>query len=200
MSLGTERPQVYRKYHLVPFGDYFPQWGFVSWIMRALDIPMSAFSRGEPYQDPMSVSGEHIAVNICYEDAFGEEIIRQLPKATILANFTNDAWWGESLASEQHFQMAQMRAQETGRYMLRATNTGVTAIIDERGFVVAQAPKFIATVLEGQARGFTGATPYVLWANWPFLALCTVALFLLPLRSHFGKRATKRHARDSKLA
>jgi apolipoprotein N-acyltransferase len=200
ISLGTEQPQVYRKYHLVPFGDYFPQWGFISWIMGALDIPMSAFSRGEAYQEPMSVGGEQIAVNICYEDAFGEEIVRQLPKATMLANFTNDAWWGESLASDQHFQMAQLRAQETGRYMLRATNTGVTAIIDQRGRVIAQAPQFTETVLEGQARGFTGATPYVWWANWPFLALCVVPLVVLPLRSYLGKRALKRHTDDGKLA
>jgi apolipoprotein N-acyltransferase len=176
MSFGANPTRAYRKVHLVPFGDYFPRWGFISWIMNALDIPMSDFSRGETYQQPMSVAGQHVAVNICYEDVFGEEIIRQLPKATLLANFTNDAWWGDSIASLQHTQMSQMRSLETGRYMLRATNTGVTAIIDQRGRIHASAPQFVVTALHGVAQGFTGATPYVRWGNWPFLSLAIAGL------------------------
>lgn len=176
MSLGTQPTQTYRKYHLVPFGDYFPHWGLLTWIMNTLKIPMSDFSRGEPYQRPLEVAGQKIAVNICYEDAFGEEIIRQLPAATLLANFTNDAWWGESIASEQHLQMAQMRSQETGRTMLRATNTGVSAIIDARGRVVRRSPQFVTEVLEGQAQGRSGSTPYIMGGNWPFLALAFAAL------------------------
>jgi apolipoprotein N-acyltransferase len=172
ISLGSHPPQTYRKYHLVPFGDYFPHWGVLNWIMSALDIPMSDFARGDPYQPPMAANGQRIAVDICYEDAFGEEIIRPLPEATMLANFTNDAWWGESWASDQHLQIAQMRAQETGRYMLRATNTGVTAIIDELGHITAVAPQHMEATLEGTAQGFTGSTPYVVWGNWPVLAIC----------------------------
>jgi apolipoprotein N-acyltransferase len=160
----------------VPFGDYFPHWGFLNWIMSALDIPMSDFSRGDPYQRPIGVAGQRIAVNICYEDVFGEEIIRQLPEATLLANFTNDAWWGNSIASDQHLQMAQMRAQETGRYMLRATNTGVTAIIDQRGRMVVAAPKFVTIILDGKAQGYGGSTPYIRCGNWPFLAVSALAL------------------------
>ena len=178
MSLGDHPTQTYRKHHLVPFGDYFPQWTFVSWVMNALHIPMSSFSRGDADQRPMEVAGQHVAVNICYEDVFGEEIIRQLPRATLLANFTNDAWWGESVASEQHLQMSQMRAQETGRYMLRATNTGVTAIIDQRGRVVAAAPQFVTTALDGTVQGFTGSTPYVRWGNRVVLGLIAVMLAL----------------------
>jgi apolipoprotein N-acyltransferase len=176
ISLGTHPRQSYRKHHLVPFGDYVPQWTFVTWVMDAIDIPMSSFSRGEAYQKPLEVAGQRVAVNICYEDVFGEEIIRQLPAATMLANFTNDAWWGDSAASEQHLQMAQTRAQETGRYMLRATNTGVTAIIDERGRVLEQAPEFVTTLVNGTARGFSGSTPYVRWGNWPVLALLALIL------------------------
>jgi len=172
ISLGMHPQQTYRKYHLVPFGDYFPHWVVLSWIMTALDIPMSDFARGDPYQQPMAVNGQRVAVNICYEDVFGEEIIRQLPQATMLANFTNDAWWGESWASDQHVQIAQMRAQETGRYMLRATNTGVTAIIDERGRIASSAPQHTVTILEGHAQGFSGSTPYVKWANWPVVVFC----------------------------
>ncbi len=178
MSIGTHPVQTYRKYHLVPFGDYFPHWGFLSWIMNTLQIPMSDFSRGDPYQRPLEVAGEKVAVNICYEDVFGEEIIRQLPEATLLANFTNDAWWGDSIASDQHLQMSQMRSQETGRTMLRATNTGVTAIIDERGRVVRRIPQFATAVLEGSAQGRTGSTPYILWGNWPFLGLAVGSLLV----------------------
>jgi apolipoprotein N-acyltransferase len=176
ISLGTHPSQTYRKYHLVPFGDYFPHWGVLTWIMSALDIPMSDFGRGDAVQQPMAANGQRVAVNICYEDVFGEEIIRQLPQATMLANFTNDAWWGESWASDQHVQIAQMRAQETGRYMLRATNTGVTAIIDERGHITTAAPQHVTTTLEGVAQGFSGSTPYVIWANWPVLAFCFAVL------------------------
>jgi apolipoprotein N-acyltransferase len=176
ISLGSSPRQSYRKHHLVPFGDYFPQWAFITWVMNAMDIPMSSFSRGEAVQKPIEAAGQRVAVNICYEDVFGEEIIRQLPSATLLANFTNDAWWGDSAASEQHLQMAQMRSQETGRYMLRATNTGVTAIIDQRGRVVESAPEFVTTVVHGQVQGYSGSTPYVRWGNWPVLALLAVML------------------------
>ena len=180
MSYGSSPTQLYRKYHLVPFGDYFPRWFFITWVMNALQIPMSDFSRGEPFQKPLAAAGQRVAVNICYEDVFGEEIIRQLPEATLLANFTNDAWWGDSIASAQHLQMSQMRAQETGRYMLRATNTGVTAIIDERGRIREQAPEFVSISVQGTVQGFSGSTPFVSWGNWAFLliagAMVTVSL------------------------
>ena len=188
MNFGTRPTQVYRKYHLVPFGDYFPHWGFITWIMHTLQIPMSDFGRGEPYQRPLDVAGQRVAVNICYEDVFGEEIIRQLPEATLLANFTNDAWWGKSSASDQHLQMAQTRSQESGRYMLRATNTGVTAIIDDRGRVVGRVPQFVVAVLEGRAQGRTGSTPYILWGNWAFLAIVAASLLAPPLIVRFRER------------
>jgi apolipoprotein N-acyltransferase len=178
MSYGTAPAQVYRKHHLVPFGDYFPLRPVLGWIMNLLHIPMSDFSHGDAVQEPILAAGLRIAVNICYEDAFGEEIIRQLPQATILANFTNDAWWGDSIASKQHLQIAQMRALETGRAMLRATNTGVSAIIDPKGRIAATAPEFTTTVVSGEVRGYEGATPYVRWGNYGFIAL-SVALILL---------------------
>ncbi|HWQ39285.1 MAG TPA: apolipoprotein N-acyltransferase [Burkholderiales bacterium] len=171
ISVGISPAQTYRKVHLVPFGDYFPLTGLFGWFMNLLQIPMSDFSRGSPDQAPLAVGGQKVAANICYEDVFGEEIIRQLPQATLLANFTNDAWWGRSLGSKQHLQIAQMRSAETGRFMVRATNTGVTAIIDPRGRIVKAAPEFEVAVLEGEVRGYTGATPYVRWGN---------ALALLP--------------------
>ncbi len=177
-SLGTSAVQVYRKHHLVPFGDYLPYRPLLGFITAVLHLPMSDFTHGTLDQRPLQVGGQSVAVNICYEDAFGEEIISQLPQATLLANFTNDAWWGDSLAPEQHLQLAQMRSLETGRYLLRATNTGVSAIIDEKGRVVSRAPKFTAAVLSGHAQGFSGSTPYVRWGNLACALLIAVLLAL----------------------
>ena len=188
MSFGSAPTQVYRKHHLVPFGDYFPLRSVLGWIMNLLHIPMSDFSRGEPVQRPMQVAGQRIAVNICYEDVFGEEIIRQLPEATMLANFTNDAWWGKSVASQQHLQISQMRAIEAGRPMLRATNTGVTAIIDPKGRVVASAPEFTTTTVTGEIHGYQGATPYVRLGNWAFLAAVALMIALPLAAQRFSQR------------
>jgi apolipoprotein N-acyltransferase len=109
----------------------------------------------------MELSGQKVAVNICYEDAFGREVIRQLPEATILVNVSNTAWFGRSLAQPQHLQIARMRALETGRPMLRATNTGMTAVIDPRGRVVAVTDPFSEAVLRTQVQGYEGLTPFV---------------------------------------
>jgi apolipoprotein N-acyltransferase len=190
ISLGTSPSQTYRKVHLVPFGDFFPMRWALGWLLNLLDIPMSDFSRGATDQKPISVAGQKIAVNICYEDVFGEEIIRQLPEATILANFTNDAWWGRSLASRQHLQMSQMRSLETGRPMLRATNTGVTAIIDHRGRVQNIAPEFETTVINAEVFGYTGTTPYIRWGNYAFLliALAMIAASVIVSRRTARKR------------
>ena len=188
MSIGTQQRQTYRKHHLVPFGDYFPLRPVLGWIMNLLHIPMSDFSHGAQVQKPIQVAGQKVAVNICYEDVFGEEIIRQLPEATMLANFTNDAWWGDTVASRQHLQISQMRALETGRPMLRATNTGVTAIIDATGRIVASAPEFTTTTLSGQVRGYQGSTPYVVFGNTGFLVLA-LAMILIPLTAARVARA-----------
>ncbi len=178
-SFGSSPMQLYRKSHLVPFGEFLPLRPVFSWVLEFLHIPLSDFSRGAEVQQPMAVAGQHLAVDICYEDVFGEEIIRQLPQATLLANLTNDAWFGHSFGPWQHLQIAQMRALETGRYMLRATNTGVTAIINQHGEVEGLAPVFVATVLEGTVQGFQGATPYVRFGNVPVLVLMLLMLTLV---------------------
>lgn len=170
----SDQARSYAKSHLVPFGEFIPP-GF-GWIISILKIPLSDFSSGGADQKPLRIAGQRVAVNICYEDAFGEEIIRQLPEATLLANVSNVAWFGDSLAPEQHLDMSRMRAIETGRYMLRATNTGVTAIIDQRGAVNARLPNFTAGALEGTVRGYSGATPYVRFGNYPVVLLCIALL------------------------
>jgi len=178
LSLGTAPTQFYRKQHLVPFGEFVPLKPVFGPIVEAMQIPLTDFARGLPTQQPLAVAGQQVAMNICYEDVFGEEIIRQLPQATLLVNVSNDAWFGDSIAPRQHLQISQMRALESGRYMLRATNTGVTAIVNEKGRVMDQAPVFHAAALHGKAQGMSGATPYVRWGNAPFLVLMGGLLLL----------------------
>lgn len=187
LSYGTSPTQTYRKSHLVPFGEFIPLKGVFGWIYRDwLNIPLTDLSRGDVRQKPLHIAGQKVALNICYEDVFGEEIIRQLPEATLLVNTSNDAWYGYSFAAHQHLQMSQTRALETGRMMLRATNTGATAIIDTQGNVVAEAPHFVTTILKGKAQGHEGATPYVRFGNWLAIPFCllTVAFSLLWVRKN----------------
>ena len=168
----------YKKHRLVPFGDYFPSNKLTSHLFDYFDIPMSDFSPGPTRQKPFQVGEEKIGVDICYEDVFGEEIIKQLPEATILANFTNDAWWGNSIGPWQHLQIAQARALESGRDLLRVTNTGITAHINHKGQIIKQADQFNRTILRSEVLGRIGSTPYAIWGNYAILVLCGSILFL----------------------
>src|SRR5258706_2605787 len=172
-SFGSAPTQTYRKHHLVPFGEFIPLKSLIGWVYDSiLHMPLADQARGPRVQEPMNVAGQRVAMDICYEDAFGEEIIRQLPQATLLVNVSNDAWFGDYVAPWQHTQIAQTRALETGRWMLRATNTGITSIIDDRGVVVAHKPPQQAASLSGITQGRSGATPYVRFGNAPVIALC----------------------------
>jgi len=174
VSFGASPTQRYDKSHLVPFGEFVPS--PFAWVMKTLAIPLSDFSRGPTSPKPLELAGQRVAPNICWEDAFGEEIIRQLPQATLLVNVSNVAWFGDSLAPAQHLQISRMRAIETGRTMLRATNTGVTAIIDPRGRVAARLPQFTEGALVGEVRGYAGASPYVKFGNAPIVLFCFALL------------------------
>lgn len=167
VTLGVDPAQQYRKVHLVPFGEYMPLRGPLAWFYANLNIPMSDFAAGERVQSPLAVGGQHLGISICYEDAFARDVRRTLPEATLLVNLSNDAWFGHSAAAEQHLQLAQMRAIESARPMLRANNTGVTAIVDERGRISARLPGFAEGVLEASVQGRRGATPYVRFGDWP---------------------------------
>ncbi len=176
-STGSSQEQYYHKHHLVVLGEFIPLRPLLGWFINVvLNIPMGDLGRGDEVQAPLEVAGQRIAVDICYEDVFGEEIIRSLPQATMLVNFTNDAWYGESHAAEQHNQISQFRAMETGRMMLRATNTGVTSIIDRDGRVVEQLPQHEEGVLEGMVQGYQGLTPYARWGNAAVLLLMIAML------------------------
>lgn len=183
-----EPPAFYYKRHLVPFGEYVP---FRDVLGNALDIlgaPMSDFTAGHS-SAPMMVAGHRVGVSICYEITFGKAIAAALPAAELLVNVSDDAWFGDSLAPYQHLQMARMRARETQRDLLRATNTGVTAIIDARGQVRQRGPLFRPAVVTGQAQPRAGATPYVIWTDYPVVAgvlLGLVALALWP-RPHVNR-------------
>jgi apolipoprotein N-acyltransferase len=176
VSLGASPGQTYRKSHLVPFGEFIPLRPLLGGIVGALAIPLQDFSRGAGDQRPLAVAGQRVAVNICYEDAFGEEIIRQLPEATLLVNVSNVAWFGRSIAPAQHLQISQARALETGRVMLRATNTGVTAVIGPDGAVIEAAPQFTTAAVTRSVQGYGGATPYVRWGNSAALVTCLLLL------------------------
>jgi apolipoprotein N-acyltransferase len=178
VSLGSANPQGYRKSHLVPFGEFIPLRPVLGWIVGVLAIPLQDFSRGGVDQQPLNVAGQRVAVNICYEDVFGEEIIRQLPQATLLVNASNVAWFGNSIAPQQHLQISQMRALETGRYMLRATNTGITAVIDTRGQVIKAAPEFTTATVTHTVPGYQGTTPFVRWGNYAALLIAAGMLLI----------------------
>ncbi len=177
-ALGSEEGLYYKR-HLVPFGEYLPLKPLSSFITERLQIPMSDFGSGRDDQKLLRAAGYPLVLSICYEDIFGEEARAGLPEAGYLVNVTNDGWFGDTAAPHQHLQMARMRAVEAGRYMLRATNTGVTAIITPNGSVQQQAPLFQQTVLSGEINAMKGATPYVTWGDRPLVVLMFLQLLLV---------------------
>ena len=179
---GSDLFYRYDKHHLVPFGEFIPT-GF-RWFVDLMAIPLGDFRRGAVVQAPFQVRDQRVLPNICYEDLFGEEIAGQLAaahsagqqSATILLNMSNLAWYGESIAIAQHLQISQMRSLETGRPMLRSTNSGATAIIDSHGRVASRLPPYTAGTLSASVQGMGGLTPYIWYGNLLFLAICSLAL------------------------
>jgi len=176
LSLGNEEA-FYEKKHLVPFGEYLPMAGLLGGFIDFFDIPMSNFSPGRSEKPILHVAGQKAGISICYEDAFGEEIIDALPEATFLVNASNDAWFGRSVAPHQHLEIARMRAVETARFLLRSTNTGISAVIDPQGKVVAQSPQFKRDVLTHTIQPMQGASIYAIFGNIPIVSFLFIALF-----------------------
>jgi len=177
-------PYRYDKHHLVPFGEFIPP--FFRWFTDALNIPLGDFARGSVGQPPLHWRGQRIAPHICYEDLFGEELAAQFSDAatapTLLVNVSNIGWFGDSLAVDQHLNISRMRALEFERPIVRATNTGATAVIDPLGRVTHRLPPFTRDVLHAKVQGRSGpVTPYAQWVAryglWPLwlLSLSVVA-------------------------
>ena len=184
--LGDDESFYFKK-HLVPFGEYLPMKFLLKGIVDYLNIPISEFSAGPDVPPLLNTQDYKIGISICYEDTFGNEVIQALPQAGILVNISNDAWFGDSAAPHQHLQMARMRAMETGRYLLRATNTGVTAIINEKGLVLKRSPQFIPATLSGTALIFEGHTPYSRIGNYPVLLFCMFIVLFFIVDIYKGK-------------
>ena len=174
--------QRYDKHHLVPFGEYLPLDAWLRPMLDFLSIPMSDFAPGATQQDALQSGRFRAGVSICYEDAYASEVRKSLPDANVLINVSDDAWFGDSIAPHQHLEIARMRALETGRWLLRATNTGISAIIDARGQLVARSPQFEAFVLSGEFEPRRGMTPYARLGDWPVLVLCAGVIVLAWLR------------------
>jgi len=186
VALDAATPQLYRKRHLVPFGETIPFKPVAGWfINQVLAIPLADQTAGPTYQAPFNAAGQKLAVNICYEDAFGHELIAAARDATLLVNVTNDAWYGRSIAARQHNQIGAMRALETSRPMLRATNTGITSAIAHDGRVIAQLPWFKSGILEVEIAGRSGYTPYLRYGDWPAIILASA---LLIASAFFGRK------------
>lgn len=170
----------YDKHHLLPFGEYLPLRSVFAVFEDYVDIPLSDFSRGAAMQMPINTNGIPAGVSICFEATFGRVVRQALPYAQYLINVSNDGWFEDSIAADQHLQMNQMRALELGREMARATNNGITVFLDDKGRIKQRLPRFERDVLSGQVQPYVGLTPYARYGEKVFfIALGVYALFLL---------------------
>jgi len=177
LMLGSEQRQVYRKRHLVPFGEFFPVPDFIREWMRLMSLPHSDMTPGDPEQALFTMpDGTKLTAVICYEDAYGAEQLFAFPDAGLIINVSNDAWFGDSIAPHQHLQIARVRASEVGRFVVRATNNGVSAFIGPRGEILQTAPQFRYATLTMDVLPMGGNTPYAVAGNWPVI---TIAFLLL---------------------
>ncbi|MDZ7748623.1 MAG: apolipoprotein N-acyltransferase [Halofilum sp. (in: g-proteobacteria)] len=193
-AVTVGRQAVYHKRHLVPFGEFVPLRSLLGGMLDVFGAPMSDFSAGRRVT-LLPAAGYRAGIAICYEIAFGREVAAVLPGANLVINLSNDAWFGDSIGPRQHLQIARMRAIELERYVLRATNTGVTAVIDPSGRVVARAPQFEQARLVARVSPRDGLTPYARWTNWPVLGLIGVVLVIL-VAIRLARRRRSGHGAD----
>ena len=176
VSIDGQQRQIYRKRHLVPFGEYFPVPDFVREWMRIMSLPYSDISAGDDVQPLLQMrDGNQLAVAICYEDAYASEQLYAFPDATILINISNDAWFGDSIAPHQHLQIARMRAREAERYVVRSTNNGVSAFIGPDGGLLETGPQFEFVSMTRDVEPRTGSTPYARTGNLWVILFCLMA-------------------------
>jgi apolipoprotein N-acyltransferase len=177
VAMGEQRDHYYKR-HLVPFTEYLPFKSVLWPLVDFFTIPMSDFTAGSKAKPLMQVGRYQVGMSICYEDAFGSESAQALPEAAYLINASNDAWFGDSLAPPQHLQIARMRALETERYLLRATNTGISAVIGPKGELLASAPLLQEAVVEAQIQPMSGSTPFGRLGNLPLLGLLALTFVI----------------------
>lgn len=187
---GTE--QIYRKHHLVPFGEYLPFRSVLEIFAALVEIPGSDLSRGSDQVVPLTIAGEAIGVSICYEDVFGEELRSLVPESTVLVNVSNDAWFGDSAAPHQHEQKARMRARELARPLIRATNTGVSSSIAYNGAIEGRIANDVRGTLDVRVTPRTGLTWYARTGNWPVFA-AAIAILSMAFLAAFGHDYRKAH-------
>jgi len=178
ITLGKDEG-IYRKTHLLPFGEYLPLQPLSGFVLDRVNLRLGNFTPGAISQPLLKAGGYPFITLICYEDVFGDLSIRGLPNAAFLVNVTNDGWFGNSIEPHQHLQMARMRAMETGRFLLRATNTGMTAVVSPQGEIINQAPLFQETALTGTITPMGGMTPYARWGDKPVIEGMVVLLVAL---------------------
>jgi apolipoprotein N-acyltransferase len=172
---------TYFKQRLVPFGEYVPLQQYLNGLLEFFELPLSNFSAGSADQAGIKAGDLTLAPFICYEIVYPGLVSQWLPEADLLITISNDAWFGRSIGPLQHLQMAQMRALESGRYLLRSTGSGVSAIIDQRGQIVTRGDQFSREVISGEAKIYSGSTPFALTGSWPILLLCSLICISLPL-------------------
>lgn len=174
MALGEAGDGIYHKQRLVPFGEYIPLSGMLTWVLPDLkrNQDIVSFSAGQKNQQPLNVKGFHLGAAVCYEVAYPDTTRQNAKNSHFMITVSNDAWFGTSAGPLQHLQMVQLRAREVGRWFIRATNTGVTAFIDEKGHVVSQATRFKRDTLTDHLPAYTGMTPFMRFGNIPILAFC----------------------------
>lgn len=175
LAISKDNREIYSKRHLVPFGEYIPLLGYIRWMGDW--IPHSNIDAGKN-KGTLQVLNQKAQMTICYEDAFGSEIIQSLPESTLLINVTHDGWFTGSFEPAQHMQIARMRSLETGRYMVRATTTGPAGIINEKGIVLATAPQYTKKIITHKVQPYKGATPYVRWGNWLIMSIMFFIILL----------------------
>ena len=179
LAILTPETAVYHKQRLVPFGEYVPLESWLRGLIDFFDLPMSAFSLPQSEQQPLPFGSHRIAAAICYEIAYPELVRHSSLASDLLLTVSNDTWFGRSIAPDQHLQIARMRALETGRWLIRSTNNGISALVDSRGNISTQAPRYESAVLVGEVQGMRGLTPYQRSGAWPALLIallcCTLA-------------------------
>lgn len=177
--VGTDSDDgVYHKQKLVPFGEYVPLQGLIRGLIPFFDLPMSSFTPGSPRQPNLYALSHEIAPFICYEILYPELVASRTGSADVLLTISNDAWFGTSAGPHQHFQMTRLRALETGRWLLRGTNNGITAVVDHHGKVVERLPQFERDVLVSEYQPRQGETPFMLAGVWPTLLLALAFVVL----------------------